>query len=65
MGSDEMEMNVAALEFMVRKTNAIIRLRQYIAANAYVLGVEWDDQPFADEVDQLLEESGAFEEEDE
>lgn len=65
MDDGEMEMNVAALNFMVRKTNAIIRLRQYIADNAYVLGVEWEDQPFADEVDQLLEESGAFEEEGE
>lgn len=62
MSDGEMAVNLPALQFMARQTNAIILLRQYISERAYPLGVAWEDQPFADEIDTILEEAGAFEE---
>ena len=54
---EEMEVNLPALQFMARQTNAIIKLRQ--ALNDALPG-GWEDCPFADEIDTILDEAGAF-----
>lgn len=57
-----MEMNLATLKQMVRKTNAIGRMRQALHD---ALPGGWETYPDAAEVDALLAEAGAFDDESE
>lgn len=57
-----MEMNFATLKQMVRKTNAIGRMRQALHD---ALPGGWETYPDAAEVDALLAEAGAFDDESE
>lgn len=56
---EDMEVNLPALKQMARQINAIIQMRQALHD---ALPDGWDSYPHAAEVDALLEEAGAFEE---
>lgn len=61
-GREVMDMNLATLKQMVRKTNALGRMRQALHD---ALPGGWDSYPDAAEVDALLEEAGAFDDQQE
>ena len=56
---EDMEVNLPALKQMARQINAIVQMRQALHD---ALPDGWDSYPHAAEVDALLEEAGAFEE---
>ena len=58
MSDDEMEVNLPALKFMARQTNAIIKLRQ--ALNDAMPG-GWEDCPLADEIDMIMVDDSRIE----
>lgn len=58
---EDMEVNLPALRQMARQINAIVQMRQALHD---ALPDGWDSYPHAAEVDALLEEAGAFEEEE-
>lgn len=57
MADENMQVNLTALKFMARPTNAIIKLRQ--ALNDALPG-GWGDCEFAEEIDALLDDAGAL-----
>lgn len=59
--SETMEVNLAALAFMARMTNAIASMRQALHD---ALPNGWDSYASAQDVDALLEEAGMFEEDE-
>ena len=63
--SEEMEVNMPALQFMVRLVDAVVQLRQEVDRTYTELKWGgWDGYDYAAKFDQLLAEADAFGEEE-